>query len=126
MECCGQPMVKYIDDDVSCSCHLNAPCSKCTDDRMICEICGEINTPIYQKSTNMPAKVSWAFDKPIEKDGVTYKIERSGAWTVAKGIYASGKTQNEIKNILGTFDKYSLFKFRHFANNKFVASWCND
>lgn len=48
-ETCGregcQGTMRRVDDGESCSCHINPPCSHCTDASYECDTCGEIEEP---------------------------------------------------------------------------------
>jgi hypothetical protein len=117
---CGGELIPYIDDDNSCSCHINPPCSKCTDERMVCEECGKIDYPKYEpiKSNYKPPVL-----KSDINSGIDYITKRSGGWHVVNGTNRKGMTLSEIKNKLGNFDKYHMFMFKNSSDTTFSASW---
>lgn len=123
-ECSGQ-LEQYVDDEQSCSCHINPPCSKCTDTRSICVDCGEIfDNYKYVKPKHIKIDIKLPQCKVNEL--VDYKIQRSGCWVIASGTHKKGMTKQEVKEKLGSFDKYHMFKFKFFNDLEFKASWCTD
>ena len=123
-EICNVVLVPHVDDDCSCSCHLCAPCAKCTDDREECPKCGEIYSPEYvplEKST---------YDRPLPRcpidAGIDYTVTRAGGWVQVRGTKREGLTTDMVKDRLGNFDKYHMFKFKLWGANTFSASWCSD
>lgn len=120
---CGGELESYIDDEASCSCHINPPCSKCTDERMVCVECGEIDYPEttpYVKSDYTPPIY---YPKCDIDSGIDYTKESNGGWHIVTGTNRKGMELEEIKNKLGKFDKYHMFQFKYFTSTTFCASW---
>jgi len=127
MKCneCNIELEQYIDDDVSCSCHISPPCSKCTDDRMVCPECGEI-----YKNDYIPSYTGKPYIKPLPKtpidSGISYITVRSGGWVQVQGTYRKDMTFKQVKEKLGHFDKYHMFRMKQFTGGNFSASWCTN
>ena len=126
---CNKELVPYIDTDMSCSCHINPPCAKCTDTRMECPECGEIFEEELTHNTNIKPYIQPLLKTPIESN-ISYETQRSGGWVLVHGTAKLGLTRNEIKNKLGQFDKYNMFKIKSYQKQdyyiSFNASWCTD
>lgn len=122
---CGGNLSPYIDDDVSCSCHINPPCAKCTEERLVCDICEDVIYPEYVKPIKSKPYVQPAPRSDINT-GISYTTKRSGVWVIVTGLHRKGMPQNEVKNKLGNFDKYHMFRMKSFTNTGFSASWCTN
>ena len=72
---CNVELEPYIDDEMSCSCHISAPCAKCCDDRMICPECGDIFAPDDFEPTPLEkAAMEIVKNNPIPRALLDYEI----------------------------------------------------
>jgi len=129
---CGGLMVE-VDDDSSCSCHINPPCSHCVDMEYECDTCGYlVEKPDHSKASN------WATIKPkyIQKSDIQlYKELKDGVfgyvtiygeyyWMEAKGKYPAGMKSSEILSKFNTCFGYKWLKIPN--NGEFHLKYYTD
>lgn len=111
---------------VGCSCHINPPCSACTDRRLICNVCDYIDerddykdvlaTPYYGDGAAHIFTREYA-PKPLDNTKIDWRSKGHTASSMIKeGVYPEGTTMTEVLDkIKGTFGG----RFEHFGNGKF-------
>lgn len=104
----------------SCSCHINPPCSACTENRGYCEVCGWDASEEKPKGNNETFNHFWF--KPKEfKDLDRTKIDwislsHTHFSMIKRGVYPEGTAQEEVLNkVKGTFGG----RFAKFGNGEF-------
>ncbi|TCL70603.1 hypothetical protein [Rhizobium sp. BK251] len=109
--------------DRCCSCHINPPCSYCTDPREYCEACGweaekdlvvQAEGTIYLNPFPYVEKVRRVLD-PTKID---YHISaHTNSSQKVEGVYPSGTTREEVvARVQGTFGG----RFESFGGGKFT------
>lgn len=111
----------------SCNCHINPPCSACTENRRFCPVCDwngseeqkEVpitnsygqNTSIYKEKTI----------DDLDKTKIDYLIKPHTNFSqIVEGVYPENTTIEEVGNkVMGTFggrfDYFEKGKFRYIA-----------
>lgn len=122
LDCTGHIVIDYPDG--GCSCHINAPCSRCTSSFLVCDTCGEkepeddyLHVPVMAyRSIGMG--ITELYCKNPSKDlGNCKRIydydydSSSGSTMVYKGKYEGPVTPQDIIDALGvgTFGKRGPF-----------------
>lgn len=107
----------------NCSCHINPPCSACTDRDLTCDKCGftpdepdYVDVPVAYTEDTM---LSMREYKPRELDNtkIDYRIKAHTSFSqICEGVYPEGTSREEvIKVVNGTFGG----RFEHFGEGKF-------
>lgn len=103
----------------NCSCHINPPCSACTDIVLTCQQCGwEEDAPDYTYIRVGPGIAQREYKpRPLDKTKIDYRSKpHSGASMLKEGVYPEGTTQSEVRKVVdGTFGG----RFTKFGNGKF-------
>jgi len=113
---CGIELQPYVDDEMSCSCHICAPCSKCSDERMMCPECGDIFYPddfepspleklASKIAETLPKKKHLTIDEICEK----VKSEKDGVYVVMKSD-VSGWVEYTLYMRKELFDKHPKYE----------------
>lgn len=125
----------------SCSCHINPPCSACTQAREFCPVCDWDS----QEENNMKERLELKNNPPKElfsnyKIKTFYDLDNSKIdWIISnswcsgmeiKGVYPEGTT---IEQLYAEFrkkgipiDKQSLPTLKYFCNQTFIYSYFTD
>lgn len=106
-----------------CSCHINPPCSACTEDVAYCSVCdwhGKDDQYIndFRVSVNLATKMFEAYElRKLDPNKLDWHSKSHTHFSMIKeGIYPKGMTQAEIeKQVAGTFGG----KFEYFNGGKF-------
>lgn len=103
-----------------CSCHINPPCSTCTDRKLVCDECGyEPDEPAYMDVplTSSGLCVREYKPKPLDNTKIDYRTKMHTASTMIKeGVFPEGTSLEEVLSVVrGTFGG----RFVHFGNGKF-------
>lgn len=108
----------------NCTCHINPPCSACTDKQLECYKCG------YQPEEPEYKDVPITYDyngfyvtqreykpKPLDNSKIDYRIKmHTAASQICEGVYPKGTSMEEVRKVVnGTFGG----RFEHFGNGKF-------
>ena len=116
---CKCELEPYIDDEMSCSCHIVAPCAKCCDERLVCPECGDIfypydfePTPLERvvekliKTNSIPIPLSDFEIKEKIKSGEfkEYVLQHSNPSSFK--IYSIYFSENEFKKKPSEIDKW--------------------
>ena len=103
----------------NCSCHINPPCSACTDRKLVCDKCGyEPEEPEYK---DIPITCGLSMreykPKPLDCTKIDYRIKTHTAATmICEGVYPEGTTRVEVEDVVkGTFGG----RFESFGNGRF-------
>lgn len=100
---------RSIHGDSCCSCHINPPCSYCTDQELHCLDCGEV-TEEYEPYSSLTSGVQEVWKpKPFTPEpcgngfitGYGYD-GRSGSTMVFKGAYTGEVTNEDLLKYFGT------------------------
>jgi hypothetical protein len=123
-EGCSGVLDWYDDPDISCSCHICAPCSKCTDSRLCCTECGEEVEDLEEDKWDTPQGKSavsflkeWMKPKELDNSKIDYYSRSHTHFSMIKeGVYPKGTTQEEVyKEVAGSFGG----RFESFSEGKF-------
>ena len=102
-----------------CSCHINPPCSACTDRQLTCNSCGHIPEEPPQKDVFVAPGIAIREYKPrpLDNTKIDYRSKMHTAATMIKeGVYPEGTTMEEVRKVVnGTFGG----RFDFFKNGKF-------
>jgi hypothetical protein len=103
----------------NCSCHINAPCSACTSNKLQCDECGfEPEEPEYK---DVPITYGLCMreykPKPLDNTKIDYRIKMHTAATqICEGVYPEGTGIDAVrKAVNGTFGG----RFEYFGGGKF-------
>ena len=103
----------------NCSCHLNAPCSACVNNRLICKECGE--SPEEPESKEIPIAPGLSTiefrPKPLDNTKIDWRSKmHTGSTMIKEGVYPEGTTRDEVREVVnGTFGG----RFEQFGGGKF-------
>lgn len=106
-----------------CCCHINPPCSACTEPRGYCPECGweekdeyHINGYDVQVDRNTGTYKSWV-PTPLDPTKISYRVFSHTHFTqICEGICPEGTAREEIlKQVDGTFGG----RFEYFTGTKF-------
>jgi len=104
---CKEGFVVYQEqEDGSCSCHTNPPCSYCTDKQLTCSRCGEV----FEEALTTPPSTSTTWKPtPFEPkpcgDGMITKYDydsSSGSTMVFTGTFTGEVTNDDLLEFFGT------------------------
>ena len=103
----------------NCSCHINPPCSACTDRLLACPECGwEDERPDYKYVVITPG-LSMREDapRPLDNSKIDYRAKMHTHFSMIKeGVYPKGASREEVEAVVrGTFGG----RFELFGNGKF-------
>ena len=103
----------------SCSCHINPPCSACTDAPLTCKECGhEPDQPEFKDVTIVPGLAMREYKpRPLDKTKISWRTKMHTHFTqICEGIYPEGATRADVQEkVKGTFGG----RFEQFGNGKF-------
>lgn len=106
----------------NCSCHLNPPCSACTDNRIRCDKCGyEPEEPKYKDVPVVFGSPGISMReyklRPLDNNKIDYNTKMHTHFSqICEGVYPNGTTLQEVEAaIRGTFGG----RFEYFGNGKF-------
>jgi len=126
-KCSGE--LEYITEGC-CSCHINPPCSYCTDAPLVCVDCGEIDEKLELPKINTTHKPSTpikyktmqeSFDElPSDKFGFTKGVN-TGWGMIVKGYNPDRLTKEEVLSKCGVC-KYGSPHFKKF-NEIFIFTY---
>lgn len=113
-------------ETVNCSCHLNPPCSACTDKNLICDTCGwEEETEPYKDVTvvcgNPGILMREYKPKPFDNSKIDYRIKmHTNSTQICEGVYPEGTTSKEVEKVVkgtfgGRFERFGDRKFKYIA-----------
>lgn len=115
-----------------CSCHLNPPCSYCTDDSQYCPKCGWENQSEIETENTSDSNfyIEWAKKREEYRKDIYAKMNRQKPITefqpiteghthfsqIVKGVYPSNMTRSEVREkVKGSFGG----RFTKFDNGVF-------
>ena len=108
-----QGTMRRVDDSESCSCHINPPCSHCTDASYECDECGEVEEPPpYIPKLKLTSQPNWPAYKTQDErynelDGSSFgyaHFTHSNSSMRKKGKCPLGLTMDEVREkVNGTF-----------------------
>lgn len=103
----------------NCSCHINPPCSACTDRLLTCDKCGfEEDAPEYKDVAVSPGLSMREYKpKPLDNTKIDYKIKMHTAATqICEGVYPEGTSIDAVRKVVnGSFGG----RFEYFKDGKF-------
>lgn len=108
----------------NCTCHINPPCSACTDRQLECDKCGyQPEEPEYKDLLVTPISYGVGISmreykpKPLDNSKIDYRVKmHTGFSQICEGVYPEGTTMAEVeKKVRGSFGG----RFEHFGNGKF-------
>ncbi len=106
-----------------CSCHINPPCSACTNNMLVCPECGwEDESPPSKDAPVLPG-VSMREYRPRKLDNtkIDYRIKlHSSSSQICEGVYPEGITQGQVAEVVrgtfgGRFERFGGGKFKYIA-----------
>ena len=104
----------------NCSCHINPPCSACTEPRNYCEKCGweesEEELPALPPQYTGVTPASFG-PKPLDSSKIDWRPRPHTHFSMIKeGVYPDGTTKAEVEEkVKGTFGG----RFLRFGNGNF-------
>jgi len=105
-ECTG--VIGLHDSELDgCSCHINPPCSYCTESREYCPECdweaGDEVDISSESATIVP--IDWYKEKPLDKTKIDWRVKgHSNSTMECNGVYPPGTTESQVrKEVDGTF-----------------------
>ncbi len=107
-----------LEEHKGCSCHINPPCSNCTDRILLCPKCDwEGEKPDLNYSGNYTPDDSIWKPRELDKSKIDYRIKsHSYCSQICEGVYPEGTTQDEVEGkVKGTFGG----RFEQFGNGRF-------
>ena len=126
-------IIEVKDRDVCCSCHINPPCSYCTDISYMCGECGEEPEDAFKESIKEQKNNGWAFENLIKSDSERFnELEGSKiSWiditpndnyyfSVKRGKYPEGTT---AKQILENFSLCFGYSYLNMGNGEFTIKY---
>jgi hypothetical protein len=115
---CGKGKLYYPPVE-NCSCHINPPCSACTDNKLICDKCGyEPEEPEFK---DIPVAYGLFMreykPKPLDNTKIDYRIKmHTGSTMIKEGVYPKGTPIEKVRKVVnGTFGG----RFEYFKDGKF-------
>ena len=116
----GCPGIIHEREKRSCSCHINPPCSACTDPRAYCEVCGwdsQDELPVGNKLEYKYGEYKSKEFKDLDRTKIDWiPLRHTHFSMVKKGVYPEGTTAGEVaEKVKGTFGG----RFTSFGNGKF-------
>lgn len=118
---CKGVMNEYVNSDIVCSCHIQAPCSKCEGSGLIiCSECGEVINPkevgLFSKG-GMDSWVRLRTLDDLDKSRIDWLSSSHTHFSMKKtGVYPENITKEEVEEkVRGTFGG----RFEFFGNGKF-------
>lgn len=118
-------IIKCYEKD-TCSCHINPPCSSCTEPRAYCETCkwDELEEVREKESlhTNICKELSWGVKiktlSDLDNTKIDYIVEgHSNSSQKVIGVYPEGTSMEEVEKIAkGSWGG----RFKRFENGNFV------
>ncbi len=118
-------IVEEAATELSCSCHINPPCGKCTDDRHYCPVCEwqakddritEMNGFDIHVDSKTQNFNSWK-RRELDPTKIDYHtLVHTNSSQLCEGVYPEGTTQEQIiERVRGTFGG----RFEQFGGGKF-------
>jgi hypothetical protein len=103
----------------NCICHINPPCSACTDKKLTCQSCGyEDDPPKFKDVCVAPGLLMREYaPRPFDKTKVDYRTKSHTGFSMIKyGVYPSGMSREDVEKVVkGTFGG----RFTNFGNGEF-------
>jgi hypothetical protein len=118
--CKGEISLREIEN---CSCHLDAPCSSCTEPRGQCGECGwdqrndERMNDYIISFDKTKGRVTEFTLRPLDRSKIDWHSKvHTNASMIKEGTYPDGTTREQVeKEVVGTFGG----RFEHFGKGKF-------
>lgn len=107
----------------NCSCHITAPCNKCTSPRAYCETCDWdesedeiVNDYVVRVDKKTGAYRSWD-PRPLDQSKIDWRSKpHSSSSMIKEGVFPVGTTSKEVEEkVRGTFGG----RFEYFLDGKF-------
>ena len=105
----------------NCSCHINPPCSACTNNSLSCENCGwKEEAPLYRDViVSQGLSMREYKPRPLDNTKIDYRIKlHSSSSQLCEGVYPPGTTIEQVRQKVngtfgGRFEKFEggVFKF---------------
>lgn len=102
---------------VNCSCHINPPCSACTDEALHCPVCGWVEEKILEDSAKVKS-TPYVFERrELDKTKIDWhNLGHTHFSMIKEGVYPEGTTKSQVlEKVKGTFGG----RFAYFGNGKF-------
>lgn len=110
---CCDGIIAERDSDECCSCHINAPCSYCTDSRVYCPKCewdGREEQITENKESEQDSDKEFEMFKPrtmadLDRTKIDYLcLSHTHFSMVKKGVFPKGTSKEEVREkVIGTF-----------------------
>lgn len=119
---CKEGILRYSKAE-NCSCHINPPCSACTDRKLTCDKCGfapeepeYIDIPIARTEDTILLMREYK-PKELDKTKIDYRIKMHTSSTqICEGVYPESASRADVEKIVrGTFGG----RFEYFNNGRF-------
>ena len=114
--CQGKLEYKPVEN---CSCHINPPCSACTDNALTCNDCGwKEEAPAFKYVQAAPGLTMCEYKpKPLDKTKIDYRIKLHTHMSMIKeGCHPKGTLRSAVEDVVrGTFGG----RFEHFTETSF-------
>lgn len=103
-----------------CSCHINPPCSACTEPRAYCLICDwDEAEELAYVSKEKYKLIDYGF-RALDKTKIDYRISSTSCTQTYEGVYPEGTTRDQILKELGTGgDCERNGRWGYFADGRF-------
>ena len=122
-ECKG--VIAEYETELSCSCHIHPPCSKCTEDRRYCPECDwyskddyvdNMNGFVIQVDSKTKNYNSWK-RRDLDPSKIDFHVlSHTNFSQICEGVYPEGTTSAQVlEKVRGTFGG----RFEYFGNGKF-------
>lgn len=119
----------------NCSCHINPPCSSCTDAPLVCNVCGHYQTadlynPPVTNSEVLQFQDYKTHEQELEEiqDGtfgfIKYPSPDGWGMTV-EGKMPGGMKKEQVLTACSV-DKHGLPQFKHFCSGTFLFTYNYD
>lgn len=111
-----------LEEHKGCSCHINPPCSNCTDRILLCPKCDwEDEKPDLRYSGEPSSFVPVWEPEELDNTKIDYHIKsHSSCSQICEGVYPEGTTQTQVRAVVngsfgGRFESFGGGKFRFIA-----------
>lgn len=116
-------VIEEYESESGCSCHINPPCSHCTDSRSYCPECdwdGREEQMEYESKMSATTYIPFEYKTKTIEDLDTTKVDwiyssHTHFSMIKEGVFPSGMSKDDVKKeVNGTFGG----RFVYFDNNK--------
>ena len=95
-----QGILEYV-RQTSCSCHINPPCSACTDAPLVCGICEEEIETVFKMTSEKPWDIKIKTLADLDKTKIDSVSQSHPRGQMLVGVYPEGTTMKDIEKHIG-------------------------